>query len=318
MSTTFDQATNLSFYTNNLINLDKEIHKPITNVTWGKAIKLRDGVSISDEYTAFIRSSWGSTGTTSLGGIPWISQNTTDFPNVSLTGERIATPVRLAGHMISYTKVDIEKARREGHNLDSEKTEALHEIYQLGIDQMVYVGDKTQDTTEHKCRGLLNSDQVSVTDASADFASMDSDTIVDEINTLLEMVWSQTAYAIMPNMVIMPPKVYAKIATTKYSSNGEKTILTYLRENCLATTTAGTTPTFMPCVWCNDAGADGKGRIIAYSNELKHVRFNMAPIRREESYVDKGIYYNTPYIWALGEVEFVRPQTAAYLDKVTK
>lgn len=318
MSGTFDQATNLAFYTSNLINLDPELHKPITNVTWGKAISLRDGISISDEYTAFTRGSFGSTGTTQIGGIPWITQSTTDMPNVSLGAERVMTPIRLAGQLITYTRIDVEKAQKEGRNIDGDKLEALHELYQLGIDKMVYKGDAELDTPDHKCRGLLNSETPTVINSAATFDAMDADKMVDAINDLLEAAWSQCAYAVMPDMVILPPKIYAKLATTKYSSNGEKTILTYLKENCLATTQSGTPIEFMPCVHANTAGADGKARITAYNKDPRYVRFNMAPIRREESYVDKGIYYNTPYIWALGEVEFVRPEAVVYMDKVSK
>lgn len=317
MSQTYDAATNLSFFTSQLDNMDPEIHKPITNVTWGQAINIRPGLQMTDESTSFIRTSWGGQGTLDLGGIPWITQSTSDFPTVSLTGERVTTPMRLAGRMITYTQFELEKAQREGRNLDAEKVEALHELYQLGIDKMVYVGDSSLDTTEHKCRGLLNSDLVTTTDSDNTFDQLDADQIVEEINGLIELVWSQTAYSLMPNTIILPPSVYAMLATTKYSSNAEKTILTFLRDNCLATVQTGTAPKFMPCVWASKASAAGKGRIVAYVNELRQVRFNMVPIRREQSYIDKAIYYNCPYTWALGEVEWVRPQTAAYLDGVT-
>lgn len=315
---TYDAATNMAFFMSQLDNMDPEVHRPITNVTWGSAINVRPGLQMSDESTSFQRTEWGSTGTVGLGEIPWITQNTTEFPTISITGERVFTPMRLAGHMITYTQLELEKAQRLRRNLDQEKTEALHEIYQLGIDRLVYVGDKNLDTTEHKCRGLLTSLEVPVTNADKDFATMTPDEMVTAINELIEMVWSATAYSLMPNKIILPPPVFVKLATTKYSSNAEKTILTYLKENCLATTQSGTAPDFMPVHWASSAGTDGKGRIMAYVNEQRYVRFNMVPIRRLESYIDKAMYYTCPYIWALGEVEFVRPQTAAYLDKVTK
>ena len=314
---TYDAATNMAFFMSQLDNMDPVIHQPITNTTWGQAIKVRSGLQLSDESTSFQRLEWGASSTLNSGAIPWITQSTTDFPTVSITGDRVFTPMRLAGRMIAYTTLELEKARRLGRNLDAEKTEALHDLYQLGIDQMVYVGDSSADTAEHKCRGLLNNPTVTVTDAEDAFENMDTDTMVASINELLELVWSNTAYTLMPNTVILPPPVYVKLATTKYSSNAEKTVLTYLRENCLATTQSGTAPKFLPVNWASKAGADGKGRIVAYINEPRYVRYNMVPIRRLESYVDKAMWYTCPYVWALGEVEFVRPQTAAYLDKVT-
>lgn len=315
---TFDEATNFAFFRHQLENLDNTIHKPITNVNWGRAIKLRSGVTMSDETVSFIRSNFGSTGTTRISDIPWITQNTTAFPEISITGEKVTTPIRLAGRTITYTKFELEKAQRLEINLEAEKMEALRTLYQMAIDRMVFVGDKNLDTTDHKCRGLLNSEQVTVTDATTDFASLDNDQIVKEINDLIHVVWSQTAYSIMPDTIILPTSIYAYLATTKYSSNAEKTILTFLRENCLATVEGGKAPLFMPSRWANTAGEDGKGRIMAYVNEANRVRYSMCPIRKEQTYIDQSIRFNAPYVWALGEIEFIYPETAAYLDKVTK
>lgn len=316
--TTFDEATNFAFYSSQLENLDKDMHAPISGVSWGKVIKLRPGISLSDESTAFTRINFGTTGTLKMNAVPWITQDTTSFPNISLTGERVTTPIRLAGQEISYTKLELEKAQRLGMNLSAEKVNALRTVYQMGIDKMVFVGDSSLDTSDHKCRGLLNSDSVQKTSASGTFDTLDADQIVSEINGLIKRVWEQTAYQLMPDTIIMPPEIYAHLATTKYSSDAERTILTYLRENSLATVEAGVAPKFIPSVWAKTASSTKKGRIMAYINDVNRVRFSMAPMRKEAAYIEKGIRYATPYIWALGEVEFVYPETAGYLDNVTK
>jgi hypothetical protein len=41
----------------------------------------------------------------------------------------------------------------------------------------------------------------------------------------------------------------------------------------------------------------------------------MVPIRRETTY-HKGITFHAPYIWAYGEVEFVKTITARYADGI--
>lgn len=321
MANTYDAATNLAFMTSQLENLDPVLHQPITGVTWGRDIKLRTGLTLSDESTAFTRINFGGNGTLRLNDVPWISQDSNEFPTVSITGERVHTPMRIAGRLITYTALELEKAQKLGIQLDRQKIDAMHTLYQMGIDKMVYVGDDKLDTTDHKCRGLLNSEQVTVTNADTPFSQMDNDEIVAAINELIEMVWESTAYQMMPNKIILPPDIFVKLATTKYSSNAEKTILTYLRDNSLAAANKDGAPSnaiqYVPSHWAAKAGADGKGRIMAYVNDVSRVRFSLVPIRSFTPYYDQAIRYNMPYVWGMGEVEFVYPETAAYLDKVT-
>lgn len=315
---TYDAATNLAYYVSQLENMDPKLHQPITGVTWGRDIKLRSGVSITDEEVSFQRINFGGTGTTKLDDIPWITQDTSSFAGVSISGEKVNTPIRLAGRIITYTATELEKAQRLGINLDTQKLDALHTLYQMGIDKMVYVGDSSLDTTEHKCRGLLNSDQVKMTTADKKFENMTPDEMVTAINDLIEMVWESTAYKMMPNKIILPPKVFVKLATTKYGDNADKTILTYLRENSLAAADKDGAPSnaisYVPSHWAAAAGTSGVGRIMAYVNDVERVRFSLVPIKSYTPYYDQAIRYNAPYVWAMGETEFVYPETAAYLD----
>jgi hypothetical protein len=41
----------------------------------------------------------------------------------------------------------------------------------------------------------------------------------------------------------------------------------------------------------------------------------MVPIRRETAYYH-GIRYTAPYIWAMGQIEFVYPETVQYADGI--
>lgn len=318
---TFDAETNLAYYVSQLENLDPKLHQPITGVTWGRDIQLRSDVTMTDEFVSFQRINFAGTGTTKLNDIPWITQDTSSFPTVNINGEKVSVPMRLAGRIITYTAHELEKAQRLGINLDSQKMDALHTLYQMGIDKMVYVGDANLDTPAHKCRGLLNSEAVKVANADKTFDNMNPDEIVTAINELIEMVWESTAYQIMPNKIILPPSIFVKLATTKYGDNADKTILTYLRENSLAAADKDGAPSnaisYVPSHWAATAGANGKGRIMAYVNDVERVRFSLVPIKPYTPYYDQAIRYNAPYVWAMGETEFVYPETAAYLDKVT-
>lgn len=305
-------ATNLTFFEHQLENRDTMMHTPITRYTWSRDIQVRT-LSLTDEYSSFLRSDFGANGSIKQGSIPWISQDTSAFPTVTITAEKVLTPVRLAGREITYTSIELQKAQRLGLQLESMQLEALHETYQLGIDQVVYVGDQSVDTTSHKCRGLLNSDVVAKEDSPNKFSALTPDEIVDAINSLILKVWSQTGYTLMPDVVLIPPVIYAQLYNTKYSDDADITLMTYVKKNCLG----GNSVDFRPVHWCATAGADGGGRIMAYINDINRVRFNMAPIQGLTAYTANSMRYVKPYIWALGEVEFVYPECAFYLDKVS-
>ena len=84
---TFDST--LAYYVNQLDNLDKKLYEPLYNVTWGRDIKLRTGISMANESTSFIRSQIGGVGSQNATGKPWLAPNSTTLPGVSVNGERI-------------------------------------------------------------------------------------------------------------------------------------------------------------------------------------------------------------------------------------
>ena len=94
----------LAYFVNQLENLDKRFYEPLTSVTWGRDIKLRAGISMSDESTSFIQSAFAGAGSLdTTGNMPWISPETTAIPGVSVNGQKVLTPLRLLAREISYT-----------------------------------------------------------------------------------------------------------------------------------------------------------------------------------------------------------------------
>jgi hypothetical protein len=93
----------LAFYVNQLENLDKRLYMPLTSVSWGRDIKLRPGITMSDESTSFIQSAFAAGGTQSNsngsngGNLPWLSAESTAIPGVSIDGQKTVLPLRLLG-----------------------------------------------------------------------------------------------------------------------------------------------------------------------------------------------------------------------------
>jgi hypothetical protein len=315
----------LSFYVNQLDNLDKRLYQPLTSVTWGRDIMLRPGITMSEESTSFIQSAFAAPGSlagnaTANGGaggnIPWVSPETNAIPGVSIDGTRLVQPLRLAAREISFTSVELERSQLLGQPIDTQKTDALNTLYQMNVDQMVYIG-----ANEIGATGLLNN--ASVTAGSVATGSGGStlwntktpDEILADVNSLLQTTWAAAAWAVCPGKLLLPPNQYSYICSQKVSSAGNVSILKFLEENSIALKTNGKALDIQPVKWATGRGAGGLDRMIAYTNAEDRVRYPLVPIRRETAYY-MGIRFTAPYLWAMGVMEFVYPETVQYADGI--
>lgn len=312
----------LAFYINQLDNLDKRLYMPLTSVSWGRDIKLRAGISMSNESTSFIQSAFAAAGSlaqssgSSGGGMPWISPETMAIPGVSIDGTRVVTPLRLLAREISFTSVELDRSQLTGQPIDAQKTDALNILYQMNTDQMVYIG-----SSDVGALGLLNSTQVTAGNVvngaggSPLWVNKTPDEILADVNTLVESTWSASAFAVCPSDLLLPPFQFSYIASQKVSSAGNVSILEFLRQNSISNQINGKPLNIQPVKWLTGRGSGSTDRMLAYTNDEQRVRFPMVPIRRETAYY-QGIRFTAPYLWAFGEVEFVYPETLQYADGI--
>lgn len=313
----------LAYYVNQLENLDKRLYEPLTSVSWGRDIKLRSGITMSDESTSFIRSAFAAAGTldnpstASQGGnIAWVSPETTAIPGVSVNGQKIVLPLRLVAREVSYTSVELDRSQQTGQPIDVQKVNALNLIYQMNIDQLVYIGSADVGAT-----GLLNNAGITTSvvvagaSGSTQWVSKTPDEILNDVNSLLEATWAAAAYAVCPSKIGLPPLQYSYISSQKVSSAGNVSILKFLKENSIANEINGRPLDIVPIKWLPGIGTANSDRMIAYTNEEDRVRYPLVPIRRETAYY-QGIRFAAPYIYALGEIEFVYPETVQYADGI--
>lgn len=307
----------LAYYVNQLENLDKRLYEPLVSVSWGRDIKLRTGITMSNESTSFIRSSFAAAGSlNTTGNMPWVSAETSAIPGVSVNGSKIVTPLRLLAREISFTSVELDRSALTGQSIDAQKTDALNTLYQMNTDQMVYIG-----STDVGATGLVNSAEVTVDNVpngingSPLWVNKTPDEILADVNSLLQKAWLASAYAICPGKLLLPPAQFSYIASQKVSSAGNVSILKFLKENSIALSVNGVELDIQPVKWLAGAGVGPTDRMVAYTDAEDKVRFPMVPIRRETAYY-QGIRFTAPYLWAFGQVEFVYPETVRYADGI--
>lgn len=316
----------LSFFVNQLDNLDKRLYMPLSSVSWSRDIKLRGGITLSNESTSFISSTFAAPGALNNssnasgpgvgGSLPWISPETTAIPGVSIDGTRIVLPLRPLGREVSFTSIELERSQLLGQPIDAQKMDALNILYQMNTDQIVYIGAPEVGQT-----GLLNNASVPTTGNvtggtwASNITAGTPNVILSQVNTLIEAVWAASGFAVCPSKLLLPPLQFALISSAVVSTAGSVSILKFLEDNSISLRVNGKALDIQPVKWLTGRGASSSDRMVAYTNEENRVRFPMVPIRRETAYY-QGIRFTAPYIWAFGVLETPYIETVGYADGI--
>lgn len=296
-----------AFLVGELERLDTELYEPITDFTWSRDIDLRTDVTIADEVTSFIYSTYaGGFGGTAVGKKSWISGADTTPAQVGVSQTKVTSPVTPWGMEVSYSVLELQKAMQTGRPIDVQKYDAMRIKHQLDIDTQVYVGDE-----ELGIKGLLNSDdKVTTSNVGAFTAGTTTPAeVIDMFNGVLESAWKATQYTRIPNRILVPPAIFAALVGTQLP-NTEKNLLTFVRENSLTNANGGSLDV-VPVKWLADKKLFATPRLVAYTKARDVVRFPLVQLQSMPVQY-RGYQQCVPYYGALGAVEIVRPEMLFY------
>lgn len=318
-----------AFLVGELERLDQTLHDPLASVTWGRDIDLREDVTIADEVTSFTLSTYGSASGLGTGqgigtGKAWMGKNTNQITGIDVDINKQTFNLTPWAIELKYTILELESAAKLGRPIDQQKYEGLQLKHQMDIDEMVYVGDTTLGYL-----GLVNNTQVgynaavatvsgNITWASKILAGL-YDAVTADINMLLTSVWANSGYAMMPDRLLIPPFDFGLISTQKVSTAGNVSILKYIQENNILTTSGRGKLQIFPLKWCQGAasgGTVGTGNagfdvMVAYTKDKKRVRYPMTMLQRTPIQYD-SMWHKTTYFARLGQLEIVYPETIGY------
>lgn len=317
-----------AFLVGELERLDQTLHEPLAAVSWGRDIDLREDVTIADEVSSFTLTTFASAGGLGVGnsignGKAWMGKNTDQVTGVGADIAKIPHQLHLWGMELKYTIPELESAAKLGRPIDQQKYEGMQLKYQMDVDEMVYIGDTTLNAT-----GLVNNSLVTNVSNVADGASGNSEwttktpaEILQDVNTLITSVWAASAWAVVPEKLLIPPAQFGYISTQLVSIAGSVSILKYLQDNNLLTTSGKGKLDIQPLKWLIGAGSGGtigttgNERMVAYTKDYKRVRYPMTLLQRTPVQF-QSIYHMTTYYCRLGELEVVYPETIGYADGI--
>lgn len=299
-----------AFLVGELERLDQELYAPLADFTWSRDIDLREDVTIADEVTSFMLANYaGGFGSIGGSGKSWIKGMDTTPARVSVETSKVTTPLTPWGMEVSYSIFELQKAMQVGRPIDVQKYDAMKFKHQLDIDQQVYMGDEGIGV-----KGLLNNDAVVAKSnlGSVNVKTMSAEDAVNLFNTVLESSWKATQYIRIPDTILIPPDLFAALAS-KQLPNVDKNVLEYVLQNNIAVSNGGKL-TIRPVKWLNDSSINsGNGRLVAYTKARDVVRFPLVQLQSMAPQF-RDFMQSVSYYGALGGVEFVRPEMVYYGD----
>ena len=317
---TIDQAMKDSagaFFVGELERLDPTMHDPLVSVFWNRDIDLREDVTLADELSSFTINSFAAPGGITPGGKAWIGKDTNAIASIALDMGKQAAPLYLWAMEMSYTIPELASAAKLNRPIDTGKYDGIKLKHQMDIDEQVYIGDAALGVY-----GLTNNPAVYTANvvpgavtAQLTWAGKNPDEILNDLNTLLTGVWSATGWTMPPTEIRLPPAKLSYLVQNKVSAAGNLSILNYLKENNISSQQNGTVLNIQALKWLTGRGTAGVDRMLAYTKRKELVRFPMTPLQRTAPEI-RSIYTLTTLYCRLGTVEFVYPETLAYLDGI--
>lgn len=309
---TRDAAGN--FFITQLERFDPKIYEPLVSTTYLRDIRLREDVQISTDISSFSQLKIGSLASAAQPGTSWIDANVTSIGAANVDTNKVENPMKLWAQLIQYTIVELERSMKLQQPIDQQKLMALRIKYNMDMDRLVYIGDPSVSS-----KGLASNPDVSVSNASVSFSdsSVPVDAVLKDINLVLNQTWQHSGYAVVPSKLLMAPSDFSVLAGRLNSQAGNSNVLQYIANNCITSTMLGRPLEILPVKWLENAGADGKKRMIAYTDDMDYVRIPMVPLQKTPV-EQRSIWWETTYYAAVGGVEFVYPETIGYMDMLDK
>ena len=303
-----------TFLMQELERIDLQIIEPLSGTDWPRDMPVICGGGLIESVSS-IDVTYASTGQDD-DNLFFDAANEIPVIQADLS-KQVARTFNWAEYM-SFTVTEKEKMMSVGRDPETFLNKGIRLHCDKTIDRNVYKGFEKVNST-----GLCNSPQITRTSAwpgaggGTQWYSKTADEILEDINEALSAVWEDNDCSsdALPNHILVPVEQFGMLVTRKVSDDSERSILTYVLENNIATK-QGRELVISPCKWCSGIGSGSSDRMVVYMNQVDRVCFNLTqPLRRMETeYAEMRI--KIPYIAQFSEVRFLYPSTLRYVDGI--
>jgi len=303
-----------NFLMSGLEKFDEKLLEPLTAIDWPRDMPVIVGGGLI-ESIASIDVTYASSGQEE-DNLFFDAAN--EIPVIQADMDKQVSPTLMFAEYASFTFAEEEKMRNVGRDPQTFLNKGIKLHFDKIVDQNVYKGFRKANST-----GLCNNPRITRTSVwpgaggGTQWYSKTADEILDDINDSLGAVWQDNDCSSdgLPNHILIPPDQFGMLVTRKVSSDSERSVLTYIEENNIATK-QGKELIISPCKWCVGIGSGSSDRMVVYMNQADRICFNLTqPLRRMETeYANLRI--KIPYIAQFSEVRFLYPSTVRYVDGI--
>lgn len=168
-----------------------------------------------------------------LGEFQPIQNGVSQLAPIDVNVTDLTYPTRFYGAYISYTMIDNMRTQAANKlagsyqgpiaDIAQRKLLALQRAYMFKRDQLIALGDD-------QVPGFINNPDIPSTYTAVPFTSASTaDAILTVLHTLANSISQETVQTHQPNIIVLSPREYDYLATTRRASPADKTILqTYL------------------------------------------------------------------------------------------
>ena len=303
-----------NFLMSGLEKCDEKLLEPLTAIDWPRDMPVIVGGGLI-ESIASIDVTYASSGKEE-DNLFFDAAN--EIPVIQADMDKQVSPTFMFAEFASFTVAEEEKMRNIGRDPETFLNKGIKLHFDKTVDRNVYRGFGKANST-----GLCNSPRITRTSAwpgtggSSSWQSKTADEILEDINRALNAVWQDNDCSsdALPNHILIPPGQFGLLVTRKVSSDSERSVLTYIQENNIATK-QGQELLISPCKWCSGIGSGSTDRMVVYMNQVDRICFNLTqPLRRMEAEFS-NLRVKIPYIAQFSEVRFLYPTTVRYVDGI--
>ena len=247
-----------------------------------------------------------------VGTMVQISPQTTELPMVDLTHDQHLVKVAEWGASIGYHWMEMQQAMMVGDTMTMMKKEmSLRRAYDQTHWKLVMTG-----RSDLGWDGLINHSTATATDASAPWAGRAADSILKDVNDMLEGVYTTTNTVDMADTMYLPVGIQSVLAS-KFISGTAESVMSLIIRNNVYTMMTGRPLRIRELRGLENAAAGNANRAIFFRNSPDVLEYHLImPLTMYELHRTGSFHWVIPAITRTGGLEIKLPTSVRYLDLI--
>lgn len=249
-----------------------------------------------------------------VGVAKFIASYSDDLPRVDISGREFTAQVKTFGDAYGYNRDEINKARREGVDLEQRKANAARRAAEQLIDQVARIGD-----ADLGLLGLLNQPNALVmtipngASASPLWSSKTAAEMLKDLVALSSNSYRNTNQVETANTILLPFSSLELIGSTFVPNTTETVLSVFEKIN-----RASETPITRIASWADleTAGAGGTRRAVAYRNDPDALELRIPEEFNQLEPEKRNLEWVVDCTARIGGVLAFYPMTITYADGI--